>query len=175
MTGPLLFFCRRCDLRYLPTMAHVDDAPVFEFNVSEPEKKERSGVLDLSYWTYHIYTKTAAARIPPHFHGTDSTDMHVYVRYMKIRGIIPPGDLFAISNFSFHFLKKFRSIVLPGCRDQLVLFNVSAPQDRSFHPCSPLGPLPGAGQATRSKRNSSLLADSGGGPNRFVSFLCLCF
>jgi len=31
---------------------------LFEFNVSEPEKKERTGRLDLSYWTYHVYTKT---------------------------------------------------------------------------------------------------------------------
>lgn len=36
-------------------------APAFEFTVSEPEKKERAGVLDFSYWTYHIYTKTSSS------------------------------------------------------------------------------------------------------------------
>lgn len=30
----------------------------FEFNVAEPERKEKAGALDFSYWTYHIYTKT---------------------------------------------------------------------------------------------------------------------
>eukprot|EP01012_Entosiphon_sulcatum_P039390 TRINITY_DN5184_c0_g1_i1.p3 TRINITY_DN5184_c0_g1~~TRINITY_DN5184_c0_g1_i1.p3 ORF type:complete len:412 (-),score=107.31 TRINITY_DN5184_c0_g1_i1:35-1270(-) len=31
---------------------------LFEFNVSEPEKKEKQGALDFAYWTYHVYTKT---------------------------------------------------------------------------------------------------------------------
>ena len=35
---------------------------LFEFNVSEPEKKERSGKLDLGYWTYHVYTKVCRSR-----------------------------------------------------------------------------------------------------------------
>jgi len=36
----------------------------FEFTVSEPERKEKSGALDLSFWVYHIDTKTTLEQYP---------------------------------------------------------------------------------------------------------------
>eukprot|EP01059_Diplonema_ambulator_P015465 TRINITY_DN26607_c0_g1_i1.p1 TRINITY_DN26607_c0_g1~~TRINITY_DN26607_c0_g1_i1.p1 ORF type:complete len:419 (+),score=173.09 TRINITY_DN26607_c0_g1_i1:54-1259(+) len=36
----------------LPAGAH------YEFTVADPVKKEKGGALDLSYWTYQVYTKT---------------------------------------------------------------------------------------------------------------------
>lgn len=48
----------------VPVEAEVSSMPLFEFNVSEPEKKEGQGKLDLAYWTYHVYTKTTLETFP---------------------------------------------------------------------------------------------------------------
>ncbi|KAJ9450395.1 Sorting nexin 1 [Diplonema papillatum] len=39
-------------------VATVPAGSYYEFNVADPQKKEKGGALDLAYWTYQIYTKT---------------------------------------------------------------------------------------------------------------------
>jgi hypothetical protein len=61
--------------------AEPDPGPYFEFNVSEPEKKERSRTLDLSYWIYHVYTKTTL----PTFSQKESVCVRRYSDFVWLR------------------------------------------------------------------------------------------